>query len=114
MVAILAVEVLHVQAHAAIASQGVEELLEEFGIHLADLVAAEVHFPHQIRPLAKVQRGAGKRFVHWHIGMAKPGDAGEIAQRLHDGLTDYNARILDAVVHVDVQVALAANRQVDR
>jgi len=102
-----------VQAHAAIAGQGMEEFLEQFGIHLAHLVAGEIDLPDQVGALAEVKARTAERLVHRDIGVAKARDAGKIAQRLEDRLADDDACILDGMVHVDVQVALAAHSEVD-
>lgn len=114
VVVVLAIDVLDMQAHAAIAREGMEELLEEFGIHLADLVTAEVHLPDKIGALAEVDGGAGQRLVHRDIGMAEARDAGKIAEGFCDGLADDDAGVLDRVVEVDMGITLAAYFQVDQ
>ena len=54
MVIVLTIKVLNVQAHAAIARKGLKELFEQFGVHIANFVAAKIDFPNEIRTLAKV------------------------------------------------------------
>ena len=105
VVIVLTVKIFNVKAHAAIAGQGMEELLEEFGIHFTDLVAQEIYLPDQVRTLAEVDRGPAKSLIHRNVGVPEPIDAGKIAKRLLDRLANHNPRILDGVVEVDVQVA---------
>ncbi len=101
------------QTHAAIASEGMEELFEQLGVHLADLVAREMHFPDQIGALAQIKARPRQRFVHRNMGVAEARDAGKIAERFSDRLTDHDAGIFDRVVHVDVQIARRLHIQID-
>ena len=112
--AIGAIQILDMQAHTAIAGEGMKELFEELCVHVADLVAWKINLPDQIWPLAKVEACAAERFIHWDIGMAKPCDAREIAERLQNGLSNNNARVLDTVVHINMQITVAADFEVDR
>ena len=103
-----------VQRDQCVHGEGAEELLEQLGVHLADLGALEGHVPGQERAAGDVHRGLGQRLVHRHQGVAEAADAALVAQRLGEGLAEHDADILGGVVEVDVQVALRLHGQVEQ
>ena len=109
---ILPVQVFDVQAHAAPRCERLKELLEEFRIHLADLVAYKVHFPDEIGTVAKVDCRAAQRLIHWQIGMTKACDPAEITKCFDKGFSHNNAGILARVMHIDVEIALCADMKI--
>ena len=113
MVIVFTIEVFNVQAHAAIARQRLKELFEQLCVHIADLVALEIHFPDKIRSLAEIDGGAAERLIHWQLGMAIARDACKITKRFLDRLTDYNARIFNRMVSINVKVALRFHRKIN-
>ena len=76
----------------------------------ADLLAAELAFEHGVRAAGKVDRDLRLRFVH-RQQEAVARDAGLVAQRLAQRLAERERAVLDGVVLVDVQVALAGELQ---
>src|SRR5215470_8471338 len=48
VVAVPAIEVLDVQRHAGMLGEGLEPLLEQLGVEVAELVAGELHLPDEI------------------------------------------------------------------
>ena len=114
VVVVLAVEVLDVEREAAVLGEGLEELAEQLGVEIADLVAAEGDLPDEIGPAGDVDRAAGQRLVHRQVDVAIAGDAGAVAQRLAKRLAERDADILGGVVLVDVEVALRRDADVDQ
>ena len=94
--------------------EGAEELLEQLGVHLADLVALEPDVPGEEGPAGQVQRRLDQRLVHRQRCMAVAADAALVAERLGQRLAQHDAHILGGVVEVDVQVALGAHVQVEQ
>ena len=94
--------------------EGLEPLLEELGIHLAELGLGELDLPYQVGPVRGIERDAAQRLVHRDRRFAKAPNALAIAERLGDGLAERDPRILGRVVIVDVQVALRRQRDVDK
>src|SRR5262249_831716 len=106
VVIVLAVEVLHMQGDAGVLGEGLEELAEQLGIHLAELRARERHLPDQIRPARDIDGDAGQRLVHGQVHAGVAGNALLVGERLGDRLAQDDAAVLRGVVKVDVQIAL--------
>jgi hypothetical protein len=102
------------QAQATIARKGVEPFLEQFSVHLTDLWALKMDVPNQIRPVGQVNRGARKGLVHRDIGVAKATDACKVAQSAFEGLAHHDASVFNRVVHIDMQIALGLNCQINQ
>src|SRR3546814_8760449 len=66
MVIVRAVEVLHVQRQAGVLGKGLKPLLEQLGVHGAELVAAEIHLPDEIGAVRRIERHPGQGPVHWN------------------------------------------------
>ena len=101
----------HVQREQRVHREGAEELLEQLGIHLADLGPLERHVPGEERPAGDVDRRLRQRLVHRHQRVAEAADAALVAERLGDRAAEHDADILGGVVEVDMQVALRAHRR---
>ncbi len=87
--------------------QRAEELLEQLGVHRADLVAREVHVPGEERPAGEIDRGLGQRLVHRHQRLAEPPDAALLAERAGQRLAEHDADILGGVVEIDMRSPVA-------
>ena len=61
-----------------------------------------------------IQRNASQRFIHRRIGRAIAPDAGLVAKRLRNRLTDRDGAVLGRVVLIDMQVARDPTRDVDQ
>src|SRR3546814_7143735 len=81
MVVVGAVEVLHVQRQAGVLGKGLKPLLEQLGIHGAELVAVESHLPDQVGPVGGVERHAGQGLVHGNERLSVAPDALTLAER---------------------------------
>ncbi len=103
-----------VQRDHRVERQRAEELLEQFGVHVADLGAFEIDVPGQERAAGDVDRGLGQRLIHRDQRVAEPADAALVAERLGEGRAEDDADVLGGVVEVDMQVALGADRQVEQ
>ncbi|CAA7613459.1 hypothetical protein MCP1_120006 [Candidatus Terasakiella magnetica] len=112
MMVVVAVQAFHVQGGARRLGKGLEPLLEQLGIHGAQLVAPERHLPDQVGPVGQVESDTGQRLVHGHIGRAIAVDTLAVAQRLVNRLADGNADILGGVVSIDMQITLGRDGQV--
>ena len=114
MMVVVEIEVLDMQRDAGVHGKSLEELAEQLGIDLADLVLAELGLEHQERPAGDVERRTGERAVHRKIRAGIAADALLVAQRLGHGLAQRDADILHRMVEIDVQVALAGHVHVDQ
>ena len=114
MVVVLTVQVLDVERHAGRLGEGLEPFLEQFGVHIAQLVAGEIDLPDQVGAVRQVQRHAGQRLIHRDGRLAIAADALAVAQRLREGGADRDAAVLGRMVEVDMQVAFRLDRQVDQ
>ena len=105
MMLVFALERFHVQTHPPARRKGLKELFEQFGVHVAHLVALELDIPDEIGATAKVECRTAQSFIHRQIGMPKPRYPAKITKRFSDGFTKHNAGVFDRVVHIDMQVA---------
>ena len=89
----------------------VDEALEEFaatGRHRTRRSGrGEIHVVVQTGPPGKVDHHSGQGLVQRHISVAVATDAPLVAQGLVDSLAQGDADILDRMMGVDVQIALA-------
>src|SRR3546814_13798434 len=93
--------------------KGLKPLLEQLGIHGAELVAVESHLPDQVGPVGGVERHAGQGLVHGNERLSVAPDALALAECLGHRLAEHDAAVLSGVVVVDVQIALRLQRDVD-
>src|SRR6202045_4756073 len=63
VVVILAVKVFDVQRDAGRLREGLEPLLEQFGVHLAELGPREIDSPDEIGPVRDMDTDLGQRLV---------------------------------------------------
>ena len=88
--------------------QGAEELRREEHVVVAQhLPLGDLDMVDEVRATRDVHHRAHQRLVERHDGIAVAADAGAVAQRLRDRLPQRDAGVLDGVVAVHVQVALA-------
>ena len=78
-----------------------------------DPVAMEYEVERGVGPASCVDDAGGNRLVHWHDRTGEPGDPGAIAQGVVDGRSEYERRVFDRVVLVDMEIAVRAHREVD-
>ena len=114
MVVVAARPLRHVQRKTRVRGEAAEELLEQLGVDLADLVAREAHVPGQERPAGDVDRRFHKRLVHRHQRLPVAPDAALVADGACERLPQRDAGILRGVVEIDMQVALRLDLEVEQ
>ena len=113
VVGVAAADEVEVQVEAAVVHEGPEEVLEELGRQVADALGPELHAEVQPRPAREVDDRAAEGLVERDVGVAEADDALLVAERLLQGLAEGDPDVLDRVVGVHVQVALAADVEVE-
>src|SRR3546814_12337567 len=68
VVVVAPVERLDVQGYSRRLREGLEPVLEQFGIEIAEALLAALRLPHGERPPGNVQRAQAQRLVHRPIG----------------------------------------------
>ena len=89
------------------AREAVEEVGQQLGLEIADQRHRHLIVDHAGDAAAEVDGGDGERLVHRHDEVSGAQDAFFIAQRDPEGLAHSDAHVLDGVVLIDVEVALA-------
>src|SRR5207245_8878583 len=92
------------------------ESLPEFLQHLRlerAHASAQRHVVREVGTLAQADDHTCERFVEGRIRRCEPRDAGAVSHRLRQRLAQYDARVLDEVMRVDVHVARTAKREVE-
>ncbi len=96
----------------SVVAERLEEVADEFAGKSAHFFAREFRIEDEVRATAEVDRHFRFRLVHGH-GESVPADAAFVAEGLLEGGAKREADVLDRVVLVDVQVAIARNHQAD-
>ena len=109
-----AVVVQHMQRDPGVLGESLEEFAHQFGVEGADLRRAEINVPDEERPTGDVDGRLGHRLVHGKVDRGIARNALAVAQRLGNRLAERDARILDGMVIVDMQVALHLDVHVDQ
>ena len=113
MVRVVAVFGLEVQGQPGVYRQRAHELDRQAGVVPAAHGLRHGRVEHQIGPAGNIQRAEAERLVHWHERLAEPRDTRLVAQALAERLPECNAAVLDRVVAVHLEVALAGKRQAE-
>ena len=113
MVRVLPGELPEVQCAGAIPHKAKPELLREFGIKIADFGGGDVQRPHEAVAPRQVYRAKYKRLVHREKELPVAHDSALVAERLREGLSQYDADIFRGVVVVYFRVAVAGQGQVE-
>jgi len=93
--------------------EALPENLDELGVEGADRRHREGNVEYRRRPTAEVDGDRGEGFIHRQREVAVTADAATVAEGLANGLTEGPTNVLDGVVAVDVEIPLAADRQID-
>ena len=94
--------------------KAVEKFFTPIDVKTADQGAGKVDVVHQARTAGKVDDHTAQCFIQRNIGMAVTGNAGFVAKRLFQGLTQYDTDVFNGVMVVNVQIAFAGNIQVNQ
>ena len=102
---------LDVEVHLCCIAQALEEMLEHLRWHFSHLLTMELSIPNQPWSATEVKCHLSKAIVHRQT-IAITFDASFVAQGLQEAFTQGDARVLDSMMFVHVEVALGVNRQV--
>ena len=102
------------QRHHCVEGEGAEELLEQLGVHLADLCTFEIDIPGQKGPARDIDRGLSQRLIHRDQRVAEPADAPLVAERPGKGRAENDAHVFSCMVEVDMQVAVGPDAEVEQ
>ena len=94
--------------------KAVEKFFKQIDVKTADQGAGKVDVVYQTGAAGKVDDHTAQCFIQRNIGMAVTGNAGFIAKRLFQGLTQYDTDVFNGVMVVNVQIAFAGNIQVNQ
>src|SRR5690606_14994048 len=114
MMVVVAVQGLDVCRYACIVYEGLKPLANELGIVVADLWRAERYPPYEIGSSGYVDRRARQRIVHRQQRARVPPDPGLVGEGLAKRLADGDPRVLSRMMHVDMEVTLRPDIQVDQ
>src|SRR6185369_5576756 len=114
MMVILSMEIFDVERDPRRSRKGVEPVLEELGIHLAQARGGELRLPYEEGAPGNVERDARQRLVHRRIGAAEAGNALAVAKRLRNRLADRDRAVFGGVMLIDMQIALHRRLQIDQ
>ena len=102
---------LDVEVHLCRVAQTLEEVLEHLGRHFAHLLTMELGVPDEPWTASEIQCHLAEAVVHRQT-ITISLDASLVAQRLEQAFAQGNARVLDGVVLVHVEVALGVDGEV--
>ena len=107
-----AVKRFDMQRDSGIDREGLEPFAHQFGIEIADFLARELGLEDKERAARHVNGDAGQRFIHRQEAIGITANAFFIAKCLFEGLAQCNADILNRVMLVDFEIALAGDRHI--
>ena len=113
VVVVPAVEHGEVEVHPGVLGEAIKEVPHHLRREVADGGAVEGGVEHEVEPAGEVDGAAGQRLVHRHERVAVAVDVGLVAERFGERLPERDAHVLDGVVVVHVQVALAADGEAE-
>ena len=102
------------QRELGVARKGVEELDGQLGIEAAHALGRHGQLAIGLPTTRDVNGGHHERLVHGNRRIGKARNARLVTQRLAERLAQHDARILDGVVRVDLNVAHRVHRQIEQ
>ena len=114
MVRVAARQLAHVQRELGIACKGIEELDGQLGIKAAHALGRHGQLTIGLPTARDIHGGHHERLVHGDRRVGKARNTRLVAQRLAKRLAQHDARVLDGVVRVDLDVAHRAHRQIEQ
>ena len=104
-----------VKVHSTMDRKGTEKFLDELEgktppnrLHILGGIERE------IRTAAQIDHHTDKRLIHWHIRKPIAPDPRLVTKGFPQGLPERNARILNCVVKINVEVAFGVDLQVEQ
>jgi hypothetical protein len=113
VVIVLAVWSVQVQGHGGIRRESPEKLRDQLGLQIADALGAKIRVEYRIRSTSDVQRAHGQRLVHRQRETAVSRDVDLVADSRRESATHRYARILDCMMPVHLQIALADDPNIE-
>ena len=109
---VVTADVVDVQGGGRRVGEPLKELVQQIDIEAADQAPFELNVVYQARPTGKINDHPRQRFVEWDISVAITGDAGFVADRLTQRLTEYNAHILNGVMRIYLEIAAGTDVEI--
>ena len=113
MVCVLAVLALEVQRQSGVYRQRTHELDRQTGVVLTAHRLRHGGIEHEIRTARDIQRAETERLVHRHERLSETRDTRLVTDALRQCLTERNAAVLDRMVTVHLEIALAGERETE-
>jgi len=86
---------------------------KQLGLQVADQSGLDEILVDEAGRAAKIDRGDGERLIHGHDEVAGAIDAAAVAEGLVEQLAEDDANVLDAVVLIDVEIAVGLEIEVE-
>ena len=113
MVRVLAVLALEVQRQSGVYRQRTHELDRQAGVVLTAHRLRHGCVEHEVRAAGDIQRAETERLVHRHERLSETRDTRLVTDALRQCLTERDAAVLDRVMTVHLEVALAGERETE-
>ena len=107
-------QLAHVQRELGVARKGVEELDGQLGIEAAHAPGRHGQLAVGLPAARNINSSHHKCLVHGDRRVGKARNTRLVAQRLAKRLAQHNARVLDGVMRVDLNVAYRMYRQIEQ
>ena len=102
---------VHVGARAA--REALKEIGDQFGLQIAHQPRAHLGVDGEGRAAAQVHGCNGQRFIHRHQKVSGAQDAALVAEGAVEGFAQRDADVLDGVVLVDIEIAVALEFEIE-
>jgi len=102
---------IHMQRHARLRREAVEDVGDHLAAQLADLLARQLQRRVAVRPRRQIDHRARQRLVQRRMARPEAPHAADRAERLLEGGAQRQRTVLGRVVVVNPQVALALQLQ---
>ena len=109
-----AVKRLHMHIRSCATREALEKVVSEFGLKISNQPGAYLRLYNGRGSSAQINSRQAERLVHRHEKVTGAQYAFAISQRLIESLAQSDADILDAVVLIDIQVAIAFETKIER
>ena len=113
MVRVLAVLALEVQRQSGVYRQRTHELDRQTGVVLTAHRLRHGCVEHEVRAAGDIQRAETERLVHRHERLSETRDTRLVTDALRQCLTERDAAVLDRMVTIHLEVALAGERETE-
>ena len=108
-----AIEHAGMHAGARASRKAIKEIVNQFGLQIADQAGANFGVHGRGGTAAKIYRCQAESFIHRHHEIAGAQNPALGAQRLVEELAQHNADILDGVVLIDIKVAFGFELKIE-